>query len=176
MRPEGLALLERDLEIDRALSAGQLARHHGLTLEKVQECVHVFERSLAPTHGSRTFRPVRFVSLEGSLSGARGSELRHLAGLAEMRRMLGANPEVWRHKSDLGGEQPDALWDSPEGAVAVEFDAGSYSPAQILAKVKYFTRHAAQVWGSPSRIRARHLTGFLEVVGETRATLVARWD
>ncbi len=55
--------------------------------------------------------------------------LRHLAGVAELRLRLGVPPDpgAWRVslKPRHPVEEPDAVWFTPEGPVAVEYDAGA---------------------------------------------------
>ena len=76
-----------------------------------------------------TYREVRFGTLERKYAHLSASAVRHLAGVAEMRRLLRAPRNKWHSEAgtSFASEQPDALWKSEQGDVAIEYDAGSYS-------------------------------------------------
>ncbi len=166
-----------DLEVDRVLSAGQVERHYRRSFPAGKD-LFVFDAFLAPTHGSNDYQRVSFYALERKATRMNASSLRHLAGVAEMRRLLKAPRESWKSEAGtrFAAEQPDALWFTPAGEVAVEYDAGSYSSKQILAKTLTFRRYERQIWGSPSRKRVQHLSAFLLEAGEATAPLYAPWN
>lgn len=169
--------LYADLEVDRVLSEGQLIRHYGCVVADLSQNAFVFSAYLAPTHHSMSYGKFQFVTLERKVTALAASAIRHLAGVAEMRRLLNAPREQWRCQTRISfaSEQPDALWERPEGDIAIEYDAGSYSPQQIRQKVYSFKHFKGQIWGSPSQRRVNHLDSFLQEAGETVASIFAPW-
>ncbi len=107
----------------------------------------------------RFLRKVRFVALK-DLKDAHATSLRHLAGVATMRRLLGAK-EGWRVNPRVGVDYPDALW----GEVAVEYDAGEYSVPTLRRKLGSFERYPAQVWGVASGRRRGLILRLAEEMG-----------
>jgi hypothetical protein len=107
--------------------------------------------------------------------------LRHLAGVAEMRHILKVPPvkERWRTDSHRihFREEPDAVWFSPRGPIAIEYDAGSYTTALLHRKSKTFSRrYVAQFWGAPTERKAASLRTKLSGLGlEPEYVLVAPW-
>ncbi len=104
--------------------------------------------------------------------------LRHLAGVAEVRLRLGVapDPEVWRvsRKQVHPVDEPDAVWLTPEGPVAVEYDAGGYSRTRVRAKGEAFAlRFVGQVWGTPIPQRVRTLEGLLP---PSARVMLAPWN
>ena len=102
--------------------------------------------------------------------------LRHLAGLAEMRLLLGVppDPRVWRvsPKPRHPVEEPDGVWLTPEGPVALEYDAGAYARARVKAKGEAFARRfVGQVWGAqvPERV------AYLKTLIPRARVLLASW-
>ena len=121
--------------------------------------------------------PVRFYVHE-SLRHLPLTALRHLAGVAELRLRLGVppDPEVWRVslKQVHPIDEPDGVWLTPRGPVAVEYDAGGYSRDRIRAKGEAFAlRFVGQVWGAPIPERVRTLRGFLPPLAQV---VVAPWN
>lgn len=148
------------LHVDLAWSEGQV-RRWGLV--PPEEAVRV-EGYLGLTH-YRKEAPVAFYA-HPRVARYPLTALRHLAGLAEMRLLLGLPPdsEVWRvsYRRMHPVEEPDAVWLTPEGPVAVEYDAGAYSRERIRAKGEAFARRfVGQVWGVPIRERVATLKRLL---------------
>jgi len=84
--------------------------------------------------------------------------LLHLAFLAELRRLMNAPAERWQvlqaGETDPTGLVPDAVFQGPEGPVAVEVDLG-YALDRVKGKVRHYARHyAGQVWGVLTSARA----------------------
>lgn len=164
--------LRTDLTVDRALSEGQVLRHYGISVAALNGFA-LAEAYLAVTRGSYRHQHTNFVVCPARLRQATGPSLRHLAGVAEMRRLLGAAPEQWesvaeaRHRLYI----PDAVWSTPEGTVAIEYDVGSYTPRQVLTKARTFDSYTRQIWGAPTLARTRHL-GHLLAAGGLRATAI----
>ena len=158
--------LASDLETDHAISEGQLRRHYDLSTTDLSTSDFKFVKAfLAPSQGSLDYQQVMFIGLSSKLKRLEGSSLRHLAGIAEMRRVLKADTSHWTSLAAARRQprMPDALWETTEGLVAVEYDVGSYSPKQIRGKAGSFRRYAGQVWGTPSCERAKHLKCLLKI-------------
>ncbi|ULR39728.1 replication-relaxation family protein [Thermus sp. NEB1569] len=166
-----MTLVRSALDVDGVWTSGQVERW-GL---EVPPSALVVEGYLGLTH-YRKSRPVRFFVSE-SLAHLPLTTLRHLAGVAEMRILLGveADPAHWRvfHRQIHPVEEPDAVWFTPSGPVAVEYDVGSYSRERVRAKAAAFAlRYVGQVWGTPIPERLRTLASLLPP--GTRV-LVASW-
>ena len=123
------------------------------------------------------YQRVQFVTLERKVTRYPAASLRHLAGITEMRRLIGAPREQWRFEAStrFASEVPDAVWTRPQGDTAIEYDAGSYSASKITSKALAFKRYEGQVWGSPSRRRVAHLTALLQNVNEFAPPIFAPW-
>jgi hypothetical protein len=154
--------LEKALEVDLALSERQVWRHYGLNLGQCEQAGLSITRALiAPTAKMRHPREVAFVSLEPQTRV--GFELRHLAGVAEMRHSLYAAPEDWQVIEHAAITSPDAIWYQDLETWAVEFDAGSYSLRTVLEKQQHFrAAFDGQVWGVASEARAATLYSVLK--------------
>lgn len=170
-------LLARALEVDRALSAGQVARRYDLDVCRLGKPFILVEAFTSATYGSQNYQRVAFVTLERKVSRLNAASLRHLAGVAEMRRYLNAPPEAWQNDAAArhAVEVPDALWLTPEGGIAIEYDAGSYGRARITTKALAYRRYAGQVWASPSRKHVRHLTTLLPMLDVATSPFYAPW-
>jgi len=71
---------------------------------------------------------------------------------------------VWRvsPKPRHPVEEPDGVWLTPEGPVALEYDAGAYARARVKAKGEAFARRfVGQVWGAPVPERVAYLKTLL---------------
>ena len=154
--------LEQALEVDLALSERQVWRHYGLNLEQCEQAGLSITRALiAPTVKMRHPREVAFVSLEPQTRV--GFELRHLAGIAEMRQSLHVQPEDWQVIEHAASISPDAIWQRNLETWAVEFDSGSYSLRTILEKQQHFrAAFDGQVWGVASEARGAKLYSVLK--------------
>ncbi len=161
--------------MDLALSEGQVARWYRLSLEEAASSFPArgTVRSVALRLPGKGVATVRFL-VHPRLREASSGTLRHLAGLAEMRRLLGVPPEAWTLGAEPGSTIPDALW----GDVVVEYDAGEYPRPVLRNKLAAFERRAPlQVWGTVSD-RRREL--ILRLAGEMsirnlHQVLVAPW-
>jgi hypothetical protein len=146
------------LETDLALSERQVWKHHGLSLEQCRDLGMTIQSALiAPTVHRKARHPVQFVMLE-PLS-LEPFELRHLAGVAEMRRQLQAETRDWQVIQHAAQTSPDAIWWRGLETWAVEFDAGSYSRSVLLEKARAFQAgFDGQVWGVSSTSRTEMLS------------------
>ncbi len=149
--------LERALETDLALTERQARRQQGVSLEACRYAgLTITPAFIAPTARSLSKRWVNFVSLEPL--GLEGFELRHLAGIAEMRYILRAEPRDWQVQGHAAETSPDAVWQRSLETWAVEFDAGAYTLKTVQRKARAFEAgFDGQVWGVASSERARVL-------------------
>ena len=176
---EQLEQLTRDLETDQAVSEGQLKRHYGHSVADLPPSDFTIAKVfLAPSQGSLDYQKVMFIGLSSKVRRLEGSSLRHLAGIAEMRRILKADTDHWTSLAAARRQprMPDALWETAEGLVAVEYDVGSYSPTQIRDKARSFRRYVGQVWGAPSQDRVKHLGHHISNFENHYNTLFVLWD
>lgn len=162
------------LATDHVLSVSQLRRHHGLSEEEAKRLgARAFAVALGKTQSSNCHDLYRFVIRKGKRAPEDGGTVRHLTGAAELRYLLGAPHDAW--VSDAGKQRvkskPDAVWTTPEGEVAIEYDSGCYDPERIVNKLTSFKAgYASQIWGTPSKDRintikklARNIAPDLEV-------------
>ena len=173
-----LTRLSADLRTDRVLSLTQAETHYQLRPVQLEAAgFFVFERRVGVTRHAKA-RPCMFVAADETVLDLRGQALRHLAGVAELRHRLGAEAKAWRSAADAAFAllRPDAVWRTPEGVIAIEFDAGSYDPEQLRSKVEAFGSFAGQVWGAASQARAAHLSRFLEAATNDALALHVRWS
>ena len=171
--------LERDLQVDKALSEAQLERHYGVRLGDLPGTFHTVQHSLSPTKGSAQPALVTFVCTSRRVAKRQGRKLQHLAGLTEMRHLLGARTETWVSYADAshGVAEADGEWDSPDGRIAVEYDIGSYSTAYILEKAHSLERkgYTRLVWGCPSERLVKSRQKTLSEIGLEARVLYAPW-
>ena len=164
--PLGLRLA---LEADRAISCSQAERWYGVRCKgPVPYGVSLVWREIREVRRERKGREIRrgFLVLEG-WEHLEGFELRHLAGLAAVRRKLGAAPEEWELDETVVhyDATPDARWRTPRGVWAVEYDVG-YDEQRVRKKLLGFGRaYAGIVWGAPTRRRVERLGELVRQVG-----------
>lgn len=163
-----LARLAEALPTDGVLSEGQIQRWYGLELSHVPASHPVV--AIRAAHSGRSYRThtVWMVCDSPSLIHQTDDCLRHAAGVAELRHLLGALPQNWQTYSQPS--HPDAVWHSPQGPVAVEYDYGSYSPQTLRRKMADFGRQ--QVWGAPAATRVKRLQ---EALGDRGKVWLAAW-
>lgn len=170
-----LTTLEHSIRCDRTISEGQLMRHHGLALKDlgkrfVQNSI-VIEYSSA----SENAYEVTMVSVEPLNDPI--YNLRHAAGLAEMRHLLEVEPEHWiterRFEQSIN---PDAVWQrGHHDRVAIEYDVCAYSVNHLARKVNRFRPFNDQIWGTVSRSRIATLRSHLGDLGANPQIVHARW-
>lgn len=167
-----------DLQVDKALSEGQLVRYYKLSLRDLPAVFFITPAYLAVTHHSRAFKEMNFITCEPKHRCLSANALRHLAGTTEMRHLLNADRTCWQSEAQVSfaSEQPDALWHSPRGDVAIEFDAGSYSAKKIEQKINTFKSFSGQVWGSSSLKRVAYLQKLLQQNGVVTPPVFSDWS
>ena len=97
-------------------------------------------------------------------------EIEHRVGVGELRTMLQIAPEAWTSAVELhaacltevsgiaGRGLPDGLADVDGIRLALEYDHGRYTAAQVRLKQQTFSRLAdGAVWGAPTARRAEWL-------------------
>lgn len=181
-RREAIERIHAALRCDLALSEGQLMRHYGVVpseKEAHEMGLFVVRAVLNPSHHANRLMEVAFFTPYLWVARLGPPLLRHLAGVGEMRHILGVRPEEWRtdtHRIHYR-EQPDAYWYSQRGPIAIEYDAGSYSLVQLQRKAETFAlRFAGQYWGAPTEKKAASLRGKLAGFGmEPRFVMAAPW-
>src|SRR5438034_5841158 len=107
-------------------------------------------------------------------------EIEHRVGVGELRTMLRIPPEAWTSAVELHATWltepsgiarrglPDGLADVDGMRLALEYDHGRYTAAQVRLKQQTFSRLAdSAVWGAPTARRAEWLRrlGCAHVVG-----------
>lgn len=123
---------------------------------------YVVERMhIIPIQVSRPPQPVFFYIYreEAGLREAQGFVLRHLAGVASMRLLLGVPPSRWWVDVNPThyGYTPDGEWRRPDETWAIEYDAGY--PRSIFIEKMYGMagRYPHQIWGAPTKERRTYL-------------------
>lgn len=166
------------LTTDQVLSVAQLRRHYGMSeSEAVARGARGFVVAVAETQNSAE-ELHRFVVLARKRPFNDGGNVRHLTGVAEMRYLLGATHDAWVSEADKHHvrNEPDGVWSKPEGDVAIEYDAGSYSPKQIVDKLSAFQAgYSGQIWGSPSKQRVAHIKKLAADIESDLQVLYAPW-
>ncbi len=167
------------LGTDQVLSVAQLKRHFDMS--EAEACTlgaRAFVVAVSETQSSNRHDRHRFVVRKGKRAPEDGGTVRHLTGVAEMRYLLGAAHDIWI--SDAGKRhaksKPDATWTTPEGVIAIEYDAGSYDPERIANKLMSFkASYTGQIWGSPSKARALHIKKLATNIVPDLVVLYAPW-
>src|SRR5690606_13684952 len=178
--------LLRDLEGDRVIAARLAHRHYRVPLKRARaDGLAVRTLQVPPTAGSRVARRVSVLLWpeERRLLRVKPPVIRHLAGVTACRLYLGAPFELWHNDAGrpLGLLQPDGLWwqphAGPDVAKAIEYDAGSYSRAQVVAKVEAFGRRFGyQIWGVAGRERSRFVRDLLLETGSAGEAHHVPWS
>ena len=167
------------LATDHVLSVGQLRRHHGMSEKEARSLgVRAFAMSLSRTQSSNGYDRYRFVARKGKRVPDDGGTVRHLTGAAELRYLLGAPHDAW--VSDAGKQRvkskPDAIWTTPGGVVAIEYDSGCYDPKRIADKLLSFEAgYATQIWGTPSKDRIRTIKKLARNIAPDLEVYYAPW-
>ncbi|BDP43764.1 hypothetical protein DAETH_37330 (plasmid) [Deinococcus aetherius] len=173
---------ERALEAlshDGVISTGQLTRHYGpdehdLAGTRYRE---VLVRPIHARYGLEV--KTRFYTASQKLAGMESYELAHLAGTAELRQQLGVPPgRHWQvdKRGRLPFNEPDAVYDSPYGPVAVEYDNGSYTLSTVQQKLEAFSDRDFKevVWGVAGERRRATLEQKIKA-SLARPVLWAEW-
>ncbi len=164
--PEIARRVVSDLRTDLALSEGQIRRWYlpCAPSDLVTELLTLIHRSgegaVEPVWipaTARAFTPSRVIIVRAPGLRTTPEGLRHLCGLAELRRLLNVPPPNWRiiRPSGAGGNEPDAVLAERGRRIAVEYDPGNYSRRKIAEKSRAFSElFEGQLWGVPYPARA----------------------
>ena len=161
-RSDALLMLRLELELDGVWTLQQVRRLYGrVTRSQLAEAGLVLhERLVCETQGSVRRRSVTFVSLESRFVSAGQSAVQHAVGVAGARHVLGVPLECWvtGGQKARGVPEPDAVMVRGEDLVAVEYDFGGYTRAQLGDKARVFAEQFdGQVWACPSARRGESL-------------------
>src|SRR2546426_9668492 len=187
MKPEKRALLHV-LAVDGLRSVVGLARVHPQLIGALGTCVReglvtIARPRLRPTGCSRREIPTDIAVLthvgrreaEENLGRPASAvslahEIEHRVGVGELRTMLRIPPEAWTSAVEMhaarlnessgivGRGLPDGLADVDGMRLALEYDHGRYTAAQVRLKQQTFSRLAdGAVWGAPTAQRAEWL-------------------
>lgn len=147
---------EEALRTDQVLTSGQLLRL-GVNPDwfpSVTESVRLTSYVGAET--VVTFHALRPATLEG----LRARQLAHLAGVAEMRLVLGVPPGPhWQVSAHLrhADERPDAVWTHEGQTRLIEFDSCDYPRGVVERKVHGMQPKGPLYWGTTSALRVNRL-------------------
>jgi hypothetical protein len=168
------------LDLDLAFTADHARRWHGISMETLymleeNGTVNLVHTSITNSVRAEIVRPTTMVCRVGEQNIAERPDwrLRHFAALAEIRQILKAGPTNWKlqthenPRSRWGGfiktTIPDAIWKSPLGKVAIEFDAGSHTLKEVGIKFRqYGSEYQRQWWYAPTAERAESLRTVFE--------------
>jgi hypothetical protein len=169
-----LERVHRDLSTDLVQPLSRVLAESGLSPRAISREFHVFDVFVeTATHHARASRTtcVAVEPLE-----RRATEIRHLLGIASMRRELGVPPEHWRLYEAYDPIAPDAEWRVPHGTIAIEFDAGSYSRQVIVTKTLQFgAAYRDQVWGMLGEARRATVLKHMAGTGRSPKSMVINW-
>jgi hypothetical protein len=167
--------LQTVLETDLVLPFSRALSMTGLSPRMLSREFHISEILIEPSAG--VLSPVRTAIISPKPLNVEPTKVRHLLGVAAMRRDLEVPVEQWRVTTHLDQVSPDAEWTSDRGVIAGEFDAGFYSPRSIQRKARLFQAayNGGLVWGVCSKQRETTVTGHLAVVKLSTPSLVVNW-
>lgn len=173
--------LQAALVIDGVLSEAQVRRMFGLEVMAFTEReLRALDLYVFPVEGVQVFKgPVEvynFIAPRPLDLLQTSSQIIHQVGTAEMRYALGS-PTDWSAGADAlaAMERPDALYRTPGGVHAIEYDTGSYSSKRVADKLVHFSGFPVIHWGCSSPVRVRRLRQRYSTVEKLRVTHVAWW-
>ncbi|AZI45220.1 hypothetical protein EHF33_20130 (plasmid) [Deinococcus psychrotolerans] len=180
-RTDRIGEARRALECDAAMSGTQLKKYFGLDVVDL-EGVRYVDTIIRPAKRSMANEiNTTFLTWTRQIANGDDTALAHRCGTAEVRYMLGAdsNRELWQAEARgaLSYDNPDAVYVPGNGRrIAVEFDAGSYSPSVIRNKLDTFSDRGFEetIWAVTTSVRQRNLT---QKIGARlqRGVLLANW-
>lgn len=163
------------LECDQVLSDAQLKKHFGLVPEDLPK-IRLVKTIIRPTFGATAQEEmVTFACLTNRIANLDDNKLGHRAGTAEMRMTLNA-PAGPHWQAEARGalryEEPDALWQSEGGDVAIEYDTGSYGMPTVHRKLDSFADRGFTrvIWAANSPTRRKNLS---EKLGDKAPEFIA---
>jgi hypothetical protein len=180
---------------DKAVSLRQIRRFFDLDEADISEQIERHKFARLQIQMPRAVKSGRVEDLTLICRDARIAtrvlyKIRHLVALAEFRRLVHAPPNKWVLKAlenpkdsngvFLSGDIPDAIWHSPAGTIAIEYDAGAHGSEVIAGKILEYANsrscYASQIWFTGSAERARNIAEIAEsCYVENIAVIVLRW-
>lgn len=165
LRPEAFERPAREARIEAALRAtgvltgGQLRRYFDADPEDLRHLATVRHAGVQPAHNRVLRVNAEFYALRAGQLTPRVSLLAHQVGAAELLLSLGVPPECWLPGSVVRplAHAPDAAMRLNDGRlVAVEWDRGTYSARDVIAKMLSFgggvpAPYAGVLWGVVSQ-------------------------
>jgi len=154
--------LVSDLLVDKVISAGRARRHYGVNLAAAKRAsLLLLKRHIPYSRTSRKAKQVTFLAVDRFYWQTSGNQLRHLAGVTALRLDNDVPVDSWLNEGGLPFSTgiPDGIWlrpEAPNGAWALEYDAGSYTTDMIIEKAKtYANTYPKQIWGVavPARVK-----------------------
>ena len=168
----------KGLSVDKAITLQQAWRWHGFRRCDIALFVKLERRRLRKFQSQRgKHSTITFASLGKRQPFEQTDQYRHVAGTAEIRRVLQAYLVDWQSMAWQHGARhtPDALWRKPEaGLAAIECDTGSYSGRTILSKAEAFAEFSGgQIWGCVTEKRADNVRALVQQVDPDAIVVVA---
>jgi hypothetical protein len=170
-----LEVLRTALETDVVLPLPRVLAMTGLSHRMLSREFHISEILIETSANVSNVEPTGIVSPKPLT--VHPNKVRHLLGIAAMRRELGVSTDNWSVYTHVDSVAPDAEWTKGNLVVAIEFDAGFYSTRSIQKKVRLFQAAylGGVVWGSCTKRRDANVLGHLADAGLSTPSLVVNW-
>lgn len=157
-RIDRIEQFKADLQVDRVISAEQLRRHYFLSPNDLQNVRYV-EAIMHPVYSRASLEiKTRFYLAGAALQREDDNVLAHYAGTGEMRRIMNVPADekfILNKRHRLARDAPDAVFQSPYGPIAFEYDTGSYKLATVQSKFESFVQqdYLRTIWGTANHRR-----------------------
>ena len=163
------------LKADKVLSVGQIRRHYGISPRDLPAAIKRQRITIEPTARSRPAK--EFVVCHVYPKEIDGSQARHACGTAEIRHELKIAPELWTVSSFIfGRNNPDAVFRSARGLIAIEFDAGAYKRTRVQTHaVRFGQSYVDQIWAVPTERRMVTVQTHLREIGINAKVIPVQW-
>lgn len=157
-RADRIEQFKTDLQVDRVISAEQLRRHYFLSPNDLKNVRYV-EAIMRPVHGRVSLEiKTRFYLIGAALQRVDDNVLAHYAGTGEMRRIMNVPADekfMVNTRKRVARDDPDAVFQSPYGPIAFEYDSGSYKLEDVQSKFESFGQqdYLQTIWGTANHNR-----------------------
>lgn len=176
-RAERIERFMTDLTADRVISAEQLWRHYMLHPRDLKNVRYV-EAVMHPVHSRVSLEvKTRFYLASDALQYQDDNALGHAAGVGEMRRMMnvptGEAFQLHPHRR-LARDAPDAVFHSPYGPIAFEYDTGAYKLRTVQSKLESFVQqgYLQTIWGTANDRRVPTIQGVMSAEEGARGEVI----
>jgi hypothetical protein len=168
--------LQTVLETDLVLPLSRALSMTGLSPRMLSREFHISEILVEPS--ARVTKHVRTGIVSQTPLKLVPTKIRHLLGVAAMRRDLEVPTTNWQVYTHFDQVAPDAEWKSNDRTIAIEFDAGFYSPRSVQKKARMFQAayQGGLIWGVCSERREQTVIRHLADVNLSTPTLVVNWQ